>query len=97
MFAEDSPSRVLFALSVLHALDNTSPLAGALEGTFIAFKRDRYPEGPPIEGWLKAGKAFLRNYRLSKFRKYFSAPQKLSATHFYIPPLTAEQPPAPTV
>ena len=72
---------------------NTSPLAGALEGTFIDFKQDRYRESPPSEGWLDAGKDFLRNYRLSEFRKYFSAPQKLYATHFYIPLMNAEQAP----
>lgn len=72
---------------------NTSPLAGALEGTFIDFKQDRYRESPPKEGWMDAGKDFMRNYRLSEFRKYFSAPQKLYATHFYIPLMSADEAP----
>ncbi|NBB78088.1 MAG: hypothetical protein GVY36_01360 [Verrucomicrobia bacterium] len=72
---------------------NTSPLAGALEGTFIDFKQDRYREKPPNEGWMEAGKDFLRNYRLREFRKFFNAPQKLYATHFYIPLMNANEAP----
>lgn len=72
---------------------NTSPLAGALEGTFIDFKQDRYRENPPKDGWMDAGKDFLRNYNLREFRKYFNAPQKLYATHFYIPLINADEAP----
>jgi len=72
---------------------NTSPLTGALEGTFIDFKQDRYGENPPKQGWMDAGKDFMRNFRLSEFRKFFSAPQKLYATHFYIPLMSADQAP----
>jgi hypothetical protein len=72
---------------------NTSPLAGALEGTFIDFKQDRYRENPPNEGWMQAGKDFLRNYRIREFRKFFNAPQKLYATHFYIPLMNADEAP----
>lgn len=72
---------------------NTSPLAGALEGTFIDFKQDRYRENPPNEGWMEAGEDFLRNYRLREFRKFFNAPQKLYATHFYIPLMNANEAP----
>jgi hypothetical protein len=72
---------------------NTSPLAGALEGTLIDFKQDRYRENPPKEGWMDAGKDFLRNYNLREFRKYFNAPQKLYATHFYIPLINADEAP----
>lgn len=72
---------------------NTSPLAGALEGTFIDFKQDRYRENPPKGGWMEAGKDFLRNYNLREFRKYFNAPQKLYATHFYIPLINADEAP----
>ncbi len=72
---------------------NTSPLAGALEGTLIDFKQDRYREDPPNEGWMEAGEDFLRNYRLREFRKFFNAPQKLYATHFYIPLINAEEAP----
>ena len=72
---------------------NTSPLTGALEGTFIDFKQDRYRENPPKQGWMDAGKDFMRNFRLSEFRKFFSAPQKLYATHFYIPLMSADQAP----
>lgn len=72
---------------------NTSPLAGALEGTFIDFKQDRYRENPPKEGWMDAGKDFLRNYNPREFRKYFNAPQKLYATHFYIPLINADEAP----
>ena len=72
---------------------NTSPLAGALEGTFIDFKQDRYREKAPQEGWMEAGKDFLRNYQLREFRKFFNAPQKLYATHFYIPIISADEAP----
>ncbi len=72
---------------------NTSPLAGALEGTFVDFKQDRYREDPPNEGWMEAGEDFLRNYRLREFRKFFNAPQKLYATHFYIPLMAASEAP----
>ncbi len=72
---------------------NTSPLAGALEGSFIDFKQDRYRENPPKEGWMDAGKDFLRNYNLREFRKFFTAPQKLYATHFYIPLINADEAP----
>lgn len=72
---------------------NTSPLAGALEGTFIDFKQDRYRESPPNEGWMEAGQDFLRSYRIREFRKFFNAPQKLYATHFYIPLMQAEEAP----
>lgn len=72
---------------------NTSPLAGALEGTFIDFKQDRYREDPPKEGWMEAGEDFLRNYNLREFRKFFNAPQKLYATHFYIPLINADEAP----
>lgn len=72
---------------------NTSPLAGALEGTFIDFKQDRYRENPPNEGWMEAGDDFLRNFRLREFRKFFNAPQKLYATHFYIPLMDASEAP----
>jgi hypothetical protein len=72
---------------------NTSPLVGALEGTFIDFKQDRYRENPPNEGWMEAGKDFLRSYRIREFRKFFNAPQKLYATHFYIPLMGADQAP----
>ena len=72
---------------------NTSPLAGALEGTFIDFKQDRYREKAPQEGWMEAGKDFLRNYQLREFRKFFNAPQKIYATHFYIPIISADEAP----
>lgn len=72
---------------------NTSPLAGALEGTFIDFKQDRSRENPPSKGWMDAGKDFMRNYKLREFRKFFNAPQKLYATHFYIPLMGADQAP----
>ncbi len=72
---------------------NTSPLTGALEGTFIDFKQDRNRENPPNNGWMDAGKDFLRNYQLREFRKFFNAPQKLYATHFYIPLMGADQAP----
>jgi hypothetical protein len=72
---------------------NTSPLAGALEGTFIDFKQDRYRESPPNEGWMQAGQDFLRNFRMREFRKFFNAPQKLYATHFYIPLMDASEAP----
>lgn len=72
---------------------NTSPLAGALKGTLIDFKQDRYRENPPNQGWMEAGKDFLRNYKLREFRKFFNAPQKLYATHFYIPLMNANEAP----
>lgn len=72
---------------------NTSPLVGALEGTFIDFKQDRYRENPPNEGWMEAGQDFLRSLNLREFRKFFNAPQKLYATHFYIPLMGADQAP----
>ncbi|GHB99932.1 hypothetical protein [Cerasicoccus arenae] len=72
---------------------NTSPLAGALEGTFIDFKQDRNREAAPDNGWMEAGKDFMRNYNLREFRKYFNAPQKLYATHFYIPLMGADRAP----
>lgn len=72
---------------------NTSPLVGALEGTFIDFKQDRHRESPPNEGWMEAGKSFLRNFDLRQFRKFFNAPQKLYATHFYIPLMSADEAP----
>ena len=72
---------------------NTSPLAGALEGTFIDFKQDRSRDNPPSKGWMDTGKDFMRNYKLREFRKFFNAPQKLYATHFYIPLMGADQAP----
>ncbi len=69
---------------------NTAPLAGALEGTFIDLKQDRYREGASGEDWMDVGKGFLRSYRLREFRKCFNAPQKLFATHFYIPLMAAD-------
>lgn len=72
---------------------NTAPLAGALEGTFIDLKQDRYREGVPKEDWMDVGKGFLRNFRLREFRKFFNAPQKLFATHFYIPMMDAGEAP----
>ena len=72
---------------------NTSPLAGALEGHFIDFKQDRYREKAPQQGWMDAGKDFLRTYKLREFRKFFNAPQKLYATHFYIPLINADEAP----
>lgn len=72
---------------------NTSPLVGALEGTFIDFKQDRYRESPPNEGWMEAGADFLRSFRLREFRKYFNAEQKLYATHFYMPLMSADEAP----
>ncbi|MGB0415713.1 MAG: hypothetical protein ACPGKS_02570 [Coraliomargarita sp.] len=72
---------------------NTSPLVGALEGTFIDFKQDRYRESPPDEGWMEAGADFLRSFRLREFRKYFNAEQKLYATHFYMPLMSADEAP----
>jgi hypothetical protein len=35
----------------------------------------------------------MRNYKLREFRKSFNAPQKLYATHFYIPLMGADQAP----
>ena len=40
---------------------NTSPLAGALEGTFIDFKQDRYRENPPKQGWATIGSVSFEN------------------------------------
>lgn len=72
---------------------NTAPLAGALEGTFIDLKQDRYRESAAQEDWMEVGKGFLRSYRLREFRKFFNAPQKLFATHFYIPLMDAGEAP----
>ena len=72
---------------------NTAPLAGALEGTFIDLKQDRYRESAPEAGWMELGKDFLRNFRIREFRKCFNAPQKLFATHFYIPLMEASEAP----
>ena len=49
---------------------NTSPLAGALEGTFIDFKQDRSRDNPPSKGWMDTGKDFMRNYKLREFRSF---------------------------
>ena len=72
---------------------NTAPLAGALEGTFVDFKQDRYREDPPDEDWMEAGEDFLRSHDPRQFRKFFNAPRKLYATHFYIPLMNAEEAP----
>ena len=69
---------------------NTSPLIGSLEGTLIDFKQDRFKESPPNKGWMESGKDFLRNFDLREFRKFFNSPQKLYATHFYIPMMSAD-------
>lgn len=72
---------------------NTAPLAGALEGTFIDLKQDRYRENAAEEDWMNVGKGFLRSFRIREFRKFFNAPQKLFATHFYIPLMDAGEAP----
>lgn len=72
---------------------NTAPLAGALEGTFIDLKQDRYRENAAKATWMEVGKDFVRSYRLREFRKFFNAPQKLFATHFYIPLMDAGEAP----
>lgn len=72
---------------------NTSPLLGALEGTLIDFKQDRFQENLPTKGWMEAGGNFLRNFDLKEFRKFFNSPKKLYATHFYIPMMSADEAP----
>jgi hypothetical protein len=42
---------------------------------------------------MEAGEDFLRNFRMREFRKFFNAPQKLYATHFYIPMMNADEAP----
>ena len=72
---------------------NTSPLAGALEGTFIDFKQDENRNEAKRAGWMDAGKDFLRTWKKREFRRYFQAPQPLYATHFYIPLISADEAP----
>ncbi len=70
---------------------NTAPLTGAVVGTFIDLKQNRYRESAPNVDWLELGKDFVRNFKLRAFRKCFNADQKLFATHFYIPLMEAKE------
>ncbi|MCH2036745.1 MAG: hypothetical protein MK120_07320, partial [Puniceicoccaceae bacterium] len=72
---------------------NTAPLAGAMEGTFIDLKQDKYREDTVNASWLELGKDYLSNFKLREFRKCFNAEQKLHATHFYIPIMPASEAP----
>ena len=72
---------------------NTAPLAGAMEGTFIDLKQDKYREDTVNASWLELGKDYLSNFKLREFRKCFNAEQKLYATHFYIPIMPASEAP----
>lgn len=72
---------------------NTSPLAGALKGTFVDFKQDEDRDPAKREGWREAGRDFFRTWKMREFRRYFRAPQPLYATHFYIPILPADEAP----
>ena len=70
---------------------NTSPLLGALEGTFFDLKQDRDREDTPDEGWMDVGDRFLRRFEDRDLRDFFRAPQQLYATHFYIPMIDANE------
>jgi len=74
---------------------NTSPTAGALTGTFVDFKQDRNrePVDDPARAWMSEGDDFAGSWDVREFDRYFRAPQRLHATHFYIPLIDASAAP----